>query len=186
MFPDPQFIDSSGLRMAVYEQGEGPAVIMVHGFPELAYSWRHQLPAFAKAGFRAIAPDMRGYGRTGAPAGVDAYQMKNLIGDLQGLMDALDLERATFIGHDWGALVLWHMAMLAPDRIDPRETRRRLLHRQFSGFGRSRSRVRRRPYSLLQYDDAQEPGLAGAVRSAATAEESNEPAEGHGAHRVER
>jgi pimeloyl-ACP methyl ester carboxylesterase len=118
MFPDPQFVDTNGLRMAVYEQGEGPAVILVHGFPELAYSWRHQLPALAKAGFRAIAPDMRGYGRSDAPAGVDAYRMKNLIGDLQGLMDALDLERATFVGHDWGALILWHMAMLAPDRIE--------------------------------------------------------------------
>ena len=118
MFPDPQFVDTNGLRMAVYEQGKGPAVILVHGFPELAFSWRHQLPALAKAGFRAIAPDMRGYGQTDAPGGVDAYRMQNLIGDLQGLMDALDLERATFVGHDWGALILWHMAMLAPDRIE--------------------------------------------------------------------
>jgi pimeloyl-ACP methyl ester carboxylesterase len=118
MFPDPQFVDTNGLRMATYEQGEGPAVILVHGFPELAFSWRHQLPALAKAGFRAIAPDMRGYGQTDAPAGVDAYRMQNLIDDLQGLMDALDLESATFVGHDWGALILWHMAMLAPDRIE--------------------------------------------------------------------
>ena len=118
MFPDPQFVDTNGLRMAVYEQGKGPAVILVHGFAELAFSWRHQLPALAKAGFRAIAPDMRGYGQTDAPGGVDAYRMQNLIGDLQGLMDALDLERATFVGHDWGALILWHMAMLAPDRIE--------------------------------------------------------------------
>ncbi len=118
MFPDPQFVDTNALRMAVYEEGEGPAVILVHGFPELAFSWRHQLPALAEAGFRAIAPDMRGYGQTSAPAGVDAYRMKNLISDLQGLMDALDLERATFVGHDWGALILWHMAMLAPDRIE--------------------------------------------------------------------
>jgi pimeloyl-ACP methyl ester carboxylesterase len=118
MFPDPQFVDTNGLRMATYEQGEGPAVILVHGFPELAFSWRHQLPALAKAGFRAIAPDMRGYGQTDGPAGVDAYRMQNLIDDLQGLMDALDLERATFVGHDWGALILWHMAMLAPDRIE--------------------------------------------------------------------
>ncbi len=72
MFPDPQFVDTNALRMAVYEEGEGPAVILVHGFPELAFSWRHQLPALAEAGFRAIAPDMRGYGQTGAPAGVVA------------------------------------------------------------------------------------------------------------------
>jgi len=118
MLPDPYFVDSNGIRMAVYEQGEGPAVIMVHGFPELAFSWRHQIPALASAGFRAIAPDMRGYGQSGAPIGVGEYRMEKLIGDLQGLLDALGLDRATFVGHDWGAMILWHMAMLAPDRID--------------------------------------------------------------------
>ncbi len=118
MFPKPHFVDSNGIRLAVYEQGAGPAVIMVHGFPELAYSWRHQLPALAAAGYRAIAPDMRGYGQSDIPAGVDAYRVTQLIGDLQGLLDALDIERATFVGHDWGALVLWHMALLAPDRIE--------------------------------------------------------------------
>ena len=118
MFPEPHFVDTNGIRMAVYEQGEGPAVIMVHGFPELAFSWRHQLPALANAGFRAIAPDMRGCGQTSAPEGIGEYRMEKLIGDLQGLLDALDLKRAVFVGHDWGALVLWHMAMLAPDRIE--------------------------------------------------------------------
>ncbi len=118
MFPEPHFVNTNGIQLAVYEEGEGPAVILVHGFPELAFSWRHQLPALAKAGFRAIAPDMRGYGWSDAPAGVDAYCMANLIGDLQGLLNAMDIERATFIGHDWGALTLWHMAMLAPDRIE--------------------------------------------------------------------
>ncbi|NQV85896.1 MAG: alpha/beta hydrolase [Woeseiaceae bacterium] len=118
MFPKPQFISSNGIRMAVYEEGAGPAVVMVHGFPELAYSWRHQIPALANAGFRAIAPDMRGYGRSDAPTGVDQYCVTNLIGDLLGMLDALGIERATFVGHDWGALVLWQMAMLAPDRID--------------------------------------------------------------------
>jgi pimeloyl-ACP methyl ester carboxylesterase len=91
---------------------------MVHGFPELAYSWRHQIPALADAGFRAIAVDMRGYGQTEGPAGVDAYSMSELIGDLVGLLDALDLRRAIFVGHDMGAIVLWHMAMLVPERID--------------------------------------------------------------------
>jgi pimeloyl-ACP methyl ester carboxylesterase len=118
MFPAPHFVNSNGIRLAVYEEGEGPAVVLVHGFPELAFSWRHQMPALAKAGFRAIAPDMRGYGRSDAPPGVGAYCMANLIGDLQGLLDAKDIERAIFIGHDWGALTLWHMAMLAPDRIE--------------------------------------------------------------------
>jgi len=118
MFPQPHFIDSNGIRMAVHEQGEGPAVVFVHGFPELAFSWRHQLPALAAAGFRAIAPDMRGYGRTDAPVDVEAYGMTELIADLMGMLDALEIERATFVGHDWGALILWHMAMRAPQRID--------------------------------------------------------------------
>lgn len=117
MFPEPHFVDSNGIRMAVHELGEGPAVIMVHGFPELAYSWRHQLPALADAGYRAIAPDMRGYGKSDAPSGVDSYRVTQLIGDLQGMLDALHLDRAIFVGHDWGAMVLWHMALLAPDRM---------------------------------------------------------------------
>lgn len=103
--------------MAVYEQGEGPPVILLHGFPEIAFSWRHQLPALADAGFRAIAPDQRGYGQTTAPPDVADYRMAELIADIHGLLDSLDLESAAFVGHDWGALVLWQMAMLAPDRI---------------------------------------------------------------------
>jgi pimeloyl-ACP methyl ester carboxylesterase len=118
MFPEPHFVSANGLDMAVYEQGEGPAVVFLHGFPELAYSWRHQLPALADAGFRAIAPDLRGYGRTSAPPDVADYRMSELIADVHGLLDALELERATFVGHDWGTLILWNMAMLAPDRIE--------------------------------------------------------------------
>lgn len=104
--------------MAVYEEGKGPAVIMVHGFPELAFSWRHQMRALAAAGYRAIAPDMRGYGQTDGPDGIGEYSTSKLIGDLHGLLDALQLERATFIGHDMGAILLWQMAMLAPERIE--------------------------------------------------------------------
>jgi len=104
--------------MAVYELGEGPPVIFLHGFPETAFSWRHQLPALADAGFRAIAPDQRGYGRTTVPPDVSDYRMSELIADVHGLLDALELESAVFAGHDWGALVLWQMAMLAPERID--------------------------------------------------------------------
>ena len=109
---------ANGLEMAVYEQGEGPAVIFLHGFPELAYSWRHQLPALDDAGFRAIAPDLRGYGRTSAPPCVADYRISELIADVHSLLDALGLEQAAFVGHDWGALILWHMAMLAPQRIE--------------------------------------------------------------------
>ena len=118
MFPEPQFIDTNSIRMAVYEQGKGPAIILLHGFPELAYSWRHQLPALAAAGYRAIAPDQRGYGNTTAPPTVSDYSVEELIGDVHGLLDALELESAIFIGHDWGAILLWHMAILAPDRIE--------------------------------------------------------------------
>lgn len=118
MFPEPSFVDVNGLKMAVHEQGDGLPVILLHGFPELAFSWRHQLPALAGAGFRAIAPDQRGYGRTTGPADVTDCRMSQLIADVHGLLDALELDSATFIGHDWGALVLWQMAMLAPERID--------------------------------------------------------------------
>ncbi len=118
VFPEPRYIDTNGIRMAVYEQGQGPAVILLHGFPELAYSWRHQLPALADAGYRAIAPDQRGYGKTDSPPAVSDYAIEQLIADTNGLLDALDLASATFVGHDWGALLLWYMALMSPERID--------------------------------------------------------------------
>ncbi len=104
--------------MAVFEQGDGPAVIFLHGFPELAFSWRFQLPAVANAGFRAIAPDQRGYGQTAVPADVSDYGIDQLLADVTGLLDALELESATFVGHDWGAFVLWHMSLLCPERME--------------------------------------------------------------------
>ncbi len=118
MFPTPEFVDTNGIRMAYYEEGEGRPVILLHGFPELAYSWRHQLPALANAGFRAIAPDQRGYGQTDVPKGIESYGIDTLIADIHGLLDALELETAVFAGHDWGSLLLWHMAQVAPARID--------------------------------------------------------------------
>lgn len=117
-FPQPGFIRTNNIRMAVYEQGQGPAVILLHGFPELAYSWRHQLPALAAAGYRAIAPDLRGYGQTDRPAELNDYRIQELVNDIKGLLTALDLQRATFVGHDWGALLLWHMALVCPDIIE--------------------------------------------------------------------
>ena len=118
MFPEPKFVASNGIRMAVYEQGKGRPVVFLHGFPELAFSWRHQLPALAAAGFRAIAPDQRGYGRSDVPDGVENYGIDMLIADVHGLLDALELETAILAGHDWGSLLLWHMAQVAPERID--------------------------------------------------------------------
>lgn len=117
-FPQPHFVETNSIRMAVYERGEGPPVILLHGFPELAFSWRHQLPALAAAGYRAIAPDQRGYGQTDCPPNLDDYRIQELVGDLRGLLRALDLQRATFIGHDWGALLLWHMSLVCPELIE--------------------------------------------------------------------
>jgi pimeloyl-ACP methyl ester carboxylesterase len=101
----------------VAEQGEGPPVVLCHGFPELSHSWRHQLPALAGAGYRAIAPDMRGYGESSIPAEVEAYDLPTLCADMVGLLDALGEERAAFVGHDWGAAVVWEAAVRHPDRV---------------------------------------------------------------------
>jgi microsomal epoxide hydrolase len=90
--------------------------VLCHGFPELAFSWRHQLPALAEAGFRAIAPDQRGYGASDRPAEITAYDIHHLTGDLVALLDALGLEKAVFVGHDWGGLVVWQMPLLHPER----------------------------------------------------------------------
>jgi pimeloyl-ACP methyl ester carboxylesterase len=117
VFPEAQLVDTGDIRLAVYELGDGPPLILVHGFPELAYSWRHQLPALAAAGYRAIAPDMRGYGGSDKPLHVSDYTLQKLIGDLQGLCGAMSIDRAIFMGHDWGAMITWQMALLAPQRM---------------------------------------------------------------------
>jgi pimeloyl-ACP methyl ester carboxylesterase len=108
--------EDPGIALAVHELGEGPAVVLCHGFPELAFSWRHQLPALAAAGFRAIAPDQRGYGASDRPGAIPDYDMHHLTGDLVGLLDALGIERAVFAGHDWGGFVAWAMPVLHPER----------------------------------------------------------------------
>ena len=110
-------IEANGIRLHIAEQGEGPLVVLCHGFPESWYSWRHQLAALAAAGFRAVAPDMRGYGRSDRPEAIDQYTLLHLIGDMVGLLDALGVEQAVIAGHDWGAPVAWHAALLRPDRF---------------------------------------------------------------------
>lgn len=92
-------------------------VILAHGFPELAYSWRHQIPVLAQAGYHVLAPDQRGYGGSSRPHAVEAYDIQALTGDLAGLLDDVDVEQAVFIGHDWGAMVVWHTALLHPHRV---------------------------------------------------------------------
>jgi pimeloyl-ACP methyl ester carboxylesterase len=108
-------IPVNGIEMNVAEYGEGPLVLMCHGWPEIWYSWRHQLVALAAAGFRAVAPDMRGFGRTSAPDDVAAYTILHNVGDMVGLVDALGEKRALIVGHDWGAPVAWHAALMRPD-----------------------------------------------------------------------
>ena len=117
IFPTPRIVNTGDINLAVHELGEGLPVILIHGFPELAYSWRHQLPALAEAGYRAIAPDMRGYGGSDKPPYVKDYTIQKLLGDIEGLMDALSIDKAVIIGHDWGAMLTWHMALLAPQRM---------------------------------------------------------------------
>jgi pimeloyl-ACP methyl ester carboxylesterase len=111
------FIETNGIQMHLAEQGEGPVVLLCHGFPELWYSWRHQFEALAAAGFHAVAPDMRGYGQTDAPEAIDQYTLLHLVGDMVGLLDALKQETAVIVGHDWGAPVAWHATLLRPDRF---------------------------------------------------------------------
>ncbi|NUR89288.1 MAG: alpha/beta fold hydrolase, partial [Nonomuraea sp.] len=103
--------------MHVEERGSGHPVVLCHGFPELSYSWRHQLPALAAAGYHAMAPDQRGYGRSPIPDAVEDYDIVHLTDDLLRLLDERGLERAAFAGHDWGALVVWSLALRAPDRV---------------------------------------------------------------------
>jgi pimeloyl-ACP methyl ester carboxylesterase len=110
-------IRTNGIELSVVERGAGPLVVLCHGFPETSYSWRHQVPALAAAGFRVVVPDMRGYGRSDHPAEVEGYDMVNLADDMAGLLDALDEERAVFIGHDWGAAVVWTLAAVHPERV---------------------------------------------------------------------
>jgi pimeloyl-ACP methyl ester carboxylesterase len=114
--PPARKIQLRDVALSVHDAGEGPAVVLCHGFPELAYSWRHQFPALVEAGFRAIAADQRGYGASDAPADVAAYGIENLAGDMAELLDALAIDRAIFVGHDWGGFVAWAMPLLHPDR----------------------------------------------------------------------
>jgi pimeloyl-ACP methyl ester carboxylesterase len=104
------------VALHVVEKGEGKPVVLLHGFPELAYSWRHQIDALAQAGYRAIAPDMRGFGRSDAPHEIEAYDIVELCGDVMRLLDERDIERAAVVGHDWGATVAWHFALTQPER----------------------------------------------------------------------
>lgn len=108
---------AQGLHFQVAEQGQGPLVLLCHGFPETSHAWRHQLPALAQAGYRAVAPDLRGFGGSDCPSSVEAYGLLELVGDLVGLVDALGEQQAVVVGNDWGATLAWQAARLRPDRF---------------------------------------------------------------------
>ncbi len=106
-----------GIELHVAEQGAGSPVVLLHGFPELWFSWRHQLDALAAAGYRALAPDLRGYGGSSAPPELEAYGLEELCSDFVALLDRHDYEQAVFVGHDWGAIVAWQLALAHPERV---------------------------------------------------------------------
>jgi pimeloyl-ACP methyl ester carboxylesterase len=108
-------VSANGIRIHFAEQGAGPLVLLCHGFPEGWYSWRAQLAALAAAGYHAVAPDMRGYGRTDAPREIASYTLLDIVGDVVGLVSALGKKRAIIVGHDWGAPIAWHAALFRPD-----------------------------------------------------------------------
>jgi pimeloyl-ACP methyl ester carboxylesterase len=109
-------IDTNGVTLRVVVEGEGPAVLLSHGFPELGYSWRHQVKPLVDAGYRVIVPDQRGYGGSSRPEAIEDYDIVHLTDDLAGILDALGEDRAVMVGHDWGSFVVSHMAMMRPER----------------------------------------------------------------------
>ena len=112
-------VEANGFAIHLAEAGNGPLVLLCHGFPESWYSWRHQLRALAEAGYHAVAPDMRGYGRTDQPDAIDQYTLFHLVGDIVGVLDALSAAQAVVVGHDWGAPVAWHCALFGPTAFAP-------------------------------------------------------------------
>ncbi|NQU65318.1 MAG: alpha/beta hydrolase [SAR324 cluster bacterium] len=112
-----RFIKTNGIQIRITEMGEGPLVLMIHGWPESWYSWRHQMVALADAGYHVVAPDMRGYGKSDAPETIADYDIEHISKDIIGILDALEAETAVLVGHDWGAVVNWPTALLYPERF---------------------------------------------------------------------
>ncbi|KAG9459419.1 hypothetical protein H6P81_003927 [Aristolochia fimbriata] len=110
-------VSVNGINMHYAEKGDGPAILFLHGFPELWYSWRHQILALADKGYRCIAPDLRGYGDTDAPASVTGYTVFHIVGDVVALIEALGQQEVFVVGHDWGAIIAWQLCLFRPDRV---------------------------------------------------------------------
>ncbi|WP_205325542.1 alpha/beta fold hydrolase [Glycomyces sp. YM15] len=120
-FPEPTVISVNGVDLEVFEAGRrntGTPIVLCHGWPEHAFSWRYQVPALVAAGYHVIVPNQRGYGNSSRPNGVTDYDIEHLTGDLVALLDHYGYEDATFVGHDWGAMVVWGLALLHPDRVN--------------------------------------------------------------------
>jgi pimeloyl-ACP methyl ester carboxylesterase len=120
-FPQPTIISVNGIELEVFEAGQqhkGKPIVLCHGWPEHAFAWRHQIPALVQAGYHVIVPNQRGYGNSSQPAGVTDYDIVNLTDDLVALLDHYGYAAATFVGHDWGANVVWSLAQLHPERVD--------------------------------------------------------------------
>ena len=120
-FPHPNIISINGIELEVFEGGKeniGNPIVLCHGFPEHAFSWRYQIPALAKAGYHVIVPNQRGYGNSSCPKGVTAYDINHLTDDLVALLDYYNYKDAVFVGHDWGANVVWNLALLHPERVN--------------------------------------------------------------------
>ena len=110
-------VEVNGIKMHVAEKGEGPVVLFLHGFPELWYSWRHQILSLSSLGYRAVAPDLRGYGDTDAPPSIDSYTCFHIVADLVALIDSLGAEQVFLVAHDWGAIIGWYLCMFRPDKV---------------------------------------------------------------------
>ncbi|WP_426131356.1 alpha/beta fold hydrolase [Pararhizobium sp. PWRC1-1] len=115
--PPSRIVTTNGIKLSVHEAVSGPAVVLLHGFPGIAFTWRHQIPEFVAAGYRVIVPDLRGYGKSDAPTAVEDYDIAHLTADLVGLLDALSIPKAVFMGHDWGGLLAWQMPLFHEDRV---------------------------------------------------------------------
>jgi pimeloyl-ACP methyl ester carboxylesterase len=151
-------ISANGIEIALLEQGDGPLVVLCHGWPELSYSWRHQIPAIAAAGFHVVAPDMRGFGRTSAPADITAYSIFDTVGDMVALVAALGAKQAAVVGHDWGAPVAWHAAMFRPDLFSC--VAGLSVPPPFRGRGRPLDSLRENGISNFYWQYFQKPGVA--------------------------
>lgn len=112
-----QLVSVNGITMHVAEKGTGPVVLFLHGFPELWYTWRRQILAFAALGYRAVAPDLRGYGDTDAPEAVTRYTCHHIVGDIVALIESFGVDKVFVVGHDWGAMIGWYLCLFRPDLV---------------------------------------------------------------------